>query len=239
MAHRIGVLGGMGPLATQYFLDIFFQRFVRDMSPVRDQDYPDMTILMESSTPDRTEAIKTNNPAAAEKINDDLKRLAEEGCRSIVVPCVTGHSLIEPKWFERGVIDIRSAVVEEYSSHKGARIAILATDGSLMSRVFEPLEKHFDLIYPEGTLQKDVMKVIYDSKGDNPDPTDCLNRMENIKYRMRQEGARFFVAGCTEIEMFVGMHNRTENMIMPMDCLCSVLLERLRSEKSIVNSSKN
>ncbi len=239
MAYRIGVLGGMGPLATQYFLDLFFDHFVRDMNPLKDQDYPDMTILMESSTPDRTDAIRNNNPAAADKINRDLRRLVRKGCAAIVVPCVTGHALIDPRWFDSGVIDIRAAVMEEFDRHEGEKVAVLATDGSIMSRVFKPLEKHFQLMYPDDDLQKDVMKVIYDSKGNNPDPTDCLNRIENIKYRMRQKGASLCLAGCTEIEMFVGRQNATDSMILPMDCLCTVLLEHYRIKKLIVKSVEN
>lgn len=229
----------MGPLATQYFLDIFFKHFVRDMQPVKDQDYPDMTIFMESSTPDRTEAIKTGNQAAGDKINRDLSRLVRQGCDSIAVPCVTGHSLIKSKWFESGVIDIRSAVMKEFDRHEGEKVAVLATDGSIISRVFEPFAKHFQLKYPDESLQKDVMKVIYDSKGDNPNPTDCLDRIENIKYRMRQEGAGLFLAGCTEIEMFVGLNNQTDSMILPMDCLCQDLLEHYRVKKSIVKTQKS
>ncbi|GEM_PF-2439281 len=239
MAYRIGVLGGMGPLATQYFLDIFFERFVREMKPKNDQDFPDMTILMECSTPDRTTSIKNGDNQAALRINGDLARLIKDGCESIVVPCITGHSMIEDRFFERAVIDLRRAAINEFSNHRGKKVGIMATDGSIMTNVFKPLEDHFELVYPDAELQKEVMKVIYDSKGDDLSPKKSLGIFERIKRKMKNKGAELYLAGCTEIEMFAGKHRLMDRMIMPMNCLCSELLSKIKAQNSIVNSVQN
>lgn len=236
MSFRIGVLGGMGPLATQYFLEIFFRRYIAEMNPTRDQDFPDMTILMESSTPDRTTAIRQNDPSASERINDDLARLVDEGCDSIVVPCFTGHSMIDDKWFELGVIDIRSAAIEQYADRKGAKVGILATDGSLMSGVFEPMSEHFELIYPDKRIQKEIMKLIYDTKGENPDVAGGLRRLENIENAMHHKGADLYIAGCTEIEMFAGMNCASQRMIFPMNCFCTLLMKKIKEKNTVVKS---
>ena len=50
---KMGILGGMGPMATSFLFD----RIVRHTEAARDQDHIDLVILNRATMPDRTRAI--------------------------------------------------------------------------------------------------------------------------------------------------------------------------------------
>lgn len=55
----LGVIGGMGPLATQ----VFYKRIIDRTEAACDQEHIDMIILNHASMPDRTAAIRTGDTA--------------------------------------------------------------------------------------------------------------------------------------------------------------------------------
>ena len=79
---KLGILGGMGPLATQ----LLYKMIIENTVASKDQEHIDMIILNHSTIPDRTEAIKSGN---VEKIlgilTDDAKFLEKGGCTSIAI----------------------------------------------------------------------------------------------------------------------------------------------------------
>ena len=55
--ETLGIIGGMGPLAT----DMFFNMVISKTDGDKDQDHIDMIILNHASMPDRTQAIKSGD----------------------------------------------------------------------------------------------------------------------------------------------------------------------------------
>ena len=104
---RIGILGGLGPLATRYFINLLFEEIIQQYHPTTDQQWPDMIVLIESTVSDRTLCIKSGDCSAGERINAALSQLSEQGCSPIAIPCFTAHALIDPAYFESGALDIR------------------------------------------------------------------------------------------------------------------------------------
>ena len=85
----LGVLGGMGPLATQ-----LFYRMLIDMTDAScDQDHLDMIILNHATMPDRTEMIRTGRTEElSQALMKDVKKLENTGRRPIAIPA------IHPTW---------------------------------------------------------------------------------------------------------------------------------------------
>ena len=52
---KLGVIGGMGPMATQ----LFYKNVIEMTDAKTDQEHIDMIILSHASVPDRTTAIKS------------------------------------------------------------------------------------------------------------------------------------------------------------------------------------
>ncbi|HUU45684.1 MAG TPA: aspartate/glutamate racemase family protein [Acidobacteriota bacterium] len=230
---RLGILGGMGPHATQHFMQVLLDTIARRRRPTHDQDYPDMTVFYENSTPDRTLAIKSDATEAAARINQHLAHLLSLGCHPVAVACITAHSLIEPEMFARGVLDFRDCLIRLYTELRDTAIAVLATDGSLATGVFVPLEKHFKLLYPNDTPQRSIMEAIYGPKGLKADPagsTVCRQALDRAIAAFEAQGAGAFLTGCTELEMFMAREYAHLRLLLPMVSLCEHMCDLLAED---------
>ena len=93
MAEKtLGILGGIGPLATVYFMDLI----VKMTDAVKDQDHISMIVLNHAAIPDRTEFILDNSkPNPLPVMIDDAKKLQAAGADYVVMPCNTAHYFYE------------------------------------------------------------------------------------------------------------------------------------------------
>ena len=133
--ERLGILGGMGPQATQVLYQWILDRTDADS----DQEHVPAVIISDTMMPDRTEAILSGHTdAVLLRLLADAKLLQSCGCGCIAIPCNTSHYF----WPQiQAAVDIpvlnmpRMAV--EALKEKGAKkAAVLATDGTLSTRVY-------------------------------------------------------------------------------------------------------
>ena len=85
---KLGVIGGLGPMATAYFLQLLTQ-----MSDAKsDQEHMEILLHSKPQIPDRTRFIlgqSGENPLPQMvEIGVDLK---SQGAEAIAIPCVTAH----------------------------------------------------------------------------------------------------------------------------------------------------
>ena len=85
---KMGILGGMGPMATSFLFD----RIIRHTEAASDQDHIDLVILNRASMPDRTEAIqKGTGESVIRQAVSDCKAMEQMGVEYIAIPCNTSH----------------------------------------------------------------------------------------------------------------------------------------------------
>ena len=85
----LGVIGGIGPLATAYFMELL----VNITEAHEDQEHIDTIIYSRPSIPDRTSYIlKKSKESPVNMMVDIGKRLQEQGASFITIPCITAHS---------------------------------------------------------------------------------------------------------------------------------------------------
>src|SRR5665647_2961848 len=88
----LGVIGGMGPLATQ----LFYRMIIEKNDAHFDQHHLNMIILKHASMPDRTKAIlKDDTEELYAKQLADAKALEELGVDFIAIPCNTSHYFVD------------------------------------------------------------------------------------------------------------------------------------------------
>ena len=100
--YRLGVLGGMGPQAT----NTFYQYIIDRTDAARDQDHVNALILSDSQMPDRTAAILGSEEARTEvhdRLLSDARLLENAGCTVIAVPCNTSHFFLDGVQQEIGI----------------------------------------------------------------------------------------------------------------------------------------
>ena len=83
----IGILGGMGPYATNYF----FKRMI-DLTPVNvDKDHFHTIIDNNVKIPSRTRAYKYNEQSPVNNMIHSINNLARIGCEYVMLPCNSAH----------------------------------------------------------------------------------------------------------------------------------------------------
>jgi aspartate racemase len=89
---RIGILGGMGPMASAEFVVELVKA-----TPARfDQEHFPTTLDSSPQIPDRPNAIYHDGPDPLPAIAEAIRRLENSGCAMIAMPCNTVHH-----WYDR------------------------------------------------------------------------------------------------------------------------------------------
>jgi aspartate racemase len=87
MKRTLGILGGMGPLAT-----VDFMRKVIDLTPAtRDQDHIPMVVASIPQVPDRTAAILGDGESPLPVMLDAIRLLNLAAVDAVAIPCNTAH----------------------------------------------------------------------------------------------------------------------------------------------------
>lgn len=196
----LGVIGGLGPMASAYFLQLLTQ-----MSDAQtDQDHMDILMYSRPSVPDRTKYIlgeSEENPVP------DLvmagKKLKEMGADILAIPCVTAHYF--HRELEDGIgLSVIHAVEETITcleEKKTTQVGILATDGTIQSGLFQNAleQRGIRPILPEAESQKRVMEIIYRQiKAGKSVDMECFYK---ISEEMTGQGAQVILLGCTELSL--------------------------------------
>ena len=90
--YRLGVLGGMGPQAT----NTFYQYIIDRTAARTDQEHISMLIFSDNEVPDRTAAILSGDvDPVYDRLLYGAKLLEQGGCTAIAVPCNTAHYFLD------------------------------------------------------------------------------------------------------------------------------------------------
>lgn len=196
----LGVLGGLGPMASVYFLQLIVQMSDADA----DQEHMEVILHSKPQIPDRTRYILgRSEDSPLPQMEEAGRGLAAQGAEVLAIPCITAHYFQEQLEAEVGV-PILHAIEETalYLEQAGiACVGILATDGTLTSRLFQTcLAEHgIGYILPGVEDQKAVMHLIYENvKAGKPVEFPMF---EAVSERLFAQGAQVILLACTELSL--------------------------------------
>jgi aspartate racemase len=206
--YRLGVLGGMGPQATNTFY-----QFIIDRTDARtDQEHVNALILSDSEMPDRTTAILGDEQARERvfrRLLSDAQLLENAGCTAIAVPCNTSHFFLD-RVQERLHIPVLHMIRETAKvlvSQGKKRPGILATDGTIQTQLYQKEFAAFGIeaVIPSPAAQKQVMSLIYDDikAGRDGDP----QKFADVHRDLLAQGCDCGVLACTELSVFATQHH--------------------------------
>ena len=195
----LGVIGGLGPMATAYYLELV----VRMTDVRRDQDHPEIILMNIPSIPDRTAYIlgkSEENPLIP--MVEAGKKMKELGATVVATPCVTAHYFHEDLQSGIGlpVIHVIRKTAELLCQAGVRQVGLMATDGTVQSGLYDAALKNAGIIplYPDPEEQKMIMSMIYDYVKAGKAFTD-LQRVNTMIDRLRKQGAQGLILGCTEL----------------------------------------
>src|SRR5438552_6897488 len=189
MKEILGILGGMGPLASAEFLKTIYDFNVGDV----EQDSPICVLYSDPTIPDRTDAIISGTEDIVfECLVKALETLYQLGVNKVVIACVTMHYFLPrlPTHLRQRVISLVDLIIDEVSM-TDERYLLLCTSG-------------WQLIGPQVVLPNDddqhfIQDLIHQKIKTNPSDDSLLQCFDALsrKYQIHS-----FIAG-TEIHLLV------------------------------------
>lgn len=225
MKKTIGILGGMGPLATADLYRKIIERTRAD----RDSEHIRVYIDGNAAIPDRTAAILHGGEDPVPEMLSALRHLEACGADCIIMPCNTAHYFL-PRLREQTALPIldmqriTAAVCRERFPGKTA--AILATDGTVQSGLYDRAldAEGVRWIHPGEYEQKTLMHLIYDVvKASRPMEPE-KERWDAILDTLRGQGADLFILGCTELPVLAGVLPSEGPFLDPTDELAKAAI---------------
>ncbi|BBQ00553.1 aspartate racemase [Burkholderia sp. SFA1] len=218
--QRLGVLGGMGPLATADFL----VKLIRATPAESDQEHMPVIVHNVPQVPDRSTAFLAGSDAPWPHLLDGLRTLEAAGCAAIAIPCNTAHVWHArlAKETARPVLHIGEAAVDALLRQcPGARrVGILATQATLQARIYhDPLAANgIESIAPDDALQAThVSAAIGAVKAGRIDDARLL--LTHAARALIASGADALLLACTEIPVALTGVSLGAPAIDPTDAL--------------------
>ena len=220
-----GILGGMGPLASAEFMRTIYEESLAET----EQESPLVVMLSDPAIPDRTECLLSGREdILMEHFQAAMGRLINFGVTRVVVPCLTIHPLIPrlPESWQRKIVSLvdvtLTGVLESNCRH-----LLLCTNGARNMGLFDRHElreaARDKILQVSEDDQEQVHRMIYEIKSRD----NAASHIPFVEGLLARYGVTSYIAGCTELHIFVKEHqratkrNRREFCIDPLTLVCS------------------
>ena len=218
MKKTIGILGGMGPLATA---DLF--RKIVIYTPAEcDNDHIRVYIDSNARIPDRTAALLHGGADPVPEMLSALRNLEACGADCIIMPCNTAHAFLPALQAETEIpiLDMLQITAETcISRYPNRTAAVLATTGTIQTGLYARAlgAYHVPFLDPDEAGQKELMRLIYDVvKPWRPIPPE-KEAWAGLLDSLRARGADYFILGCTELPVLAGILGVEGPFVDPTD----------------------
>ncbi len=220
MKYDLGIIGGLGPLASSYL----YEMITKNTKANKDQDHINIIILSHPSVPDRTDYIldhSKENPYPY--LLEDAKILQNLGVKMISIPCNTFcyfHAKLQNE-IDIPINNIVKNTVKYINENNYKTVAILATKGTIKSNLYQKELEKYNIKYICPKPDK-VMEIIYDyvKKGKEVKKEIFESITKDVK-------ADAFILGCTELSILKQKLNLNEKYIDPLEIETNNILKFL------------
>ncbi|HLL73472.1 MAG TPA: amino acid racemase [Pyrinomonadaceae bacterium] len=229
----IGVLGGMGPEATNQLCAL-----ITAHTPVsRDQDHIPVITFNNSLIPSRVQAVNGGGISPVPEMVRTAQVLERAGADMLLMPCNLAHFFIEE--IQAGVRIPLLDMIEETVKYtverypQCRRAGILASTPTIECGLYDKaFRKHsVRLLAPGAQDQEDrVMSAIYGEAG-----IKCGHKtapralLIEAAERLVVAGAEVVIAGCTEVSLVLTPENSPFVVIDPLEIIARVAVARAKS----------
>lgn len=200
MAKIVGILGGMGPLAT---VDLY--RKIIMATPARcDQEHLHVVIEADPTVPDRSAFLQGVGEDPLPALTRGAARLAAADVDLIAMPCNTAHAFL-PALRERVAVPFIDMIAETAARVRAdypeaRRVGILATAGTIGSSLYHAAlrERGLEPLQPTEAGQRLVSAAIAAVKAGDTSPAVGASLVE-ASHALIADGAEVLLAACTEL----------------------------------------
>lgn len=162
----IGIIGGMGPLASSGFVNYLYQKCHNKFSD--EQKFPRIILISDPTIPDRMESIKNNMAGKVTTILENkIQELLFLGATKILICCFTAHYFYT--WFSqksKNSILHLGTLIDNHLSQNQEKTLIIATKLLINSSL---IKSNF-AVYPNTIHLDEIHQIIYGIKCNGAKP---------------------------------------------------------------------
>ncbi|MEH7353754.1 amino acid racemase [Neobacillus drentensis] len=199
MKKIVGIIGGMGPLATVDLMN----KIISYTPAKKDQDHIHIIVDNYSQIPDRTTAILGIGTDPTPYIIQSAQRLEKAGADFLVMACNTAHFYFKSIKESVSIPILHMPLETARFLHVNdmRSVGLLATDGTITTKLYQHICQSYDInvIEPDMQMQKVVMEGIYAIKGSDIEKGRLY--LSRVADKLIKRGAEAIIAGCTEIPL--------------------------------------
>lgn len=200
----LGVLGGMGPLASAHFM----VRLTMLTPAERDQDHIPTILWSDPRIPDRIAGQRGTGPDPLPWLLHGISGLRQAGCGALVIPCNTVHGWYSPMAEAAEIpilhiVDAAAADLRRLGIGRGT-IGVVGTVPTLAMRLYQDRldAEGWDCIQPDAEqMQRLVLPAIAMVKVNRL--ADAFAPLVEVINSLAARGATAVVLGCTEIPLAI------------------------------------
>lgn len=223
MKKSIGIIGGMGPLATVNLM----QKIIKNDNGQNDQEFTHVYVDCNTSIPDRTEAILNNGANPLQQIVISARKLEKMGADILVMPCNTAHYFYDSiqQSVNIPLINMIEETCKELNKQNIKCVGLLATNGTIKSNIYAKTMKKYNikLVRPNKKEQEVITDIIYKCVKNNNFNYDISLFLKLVE-KMLSSGANKLVLGCTELPIIFEHYCLKYNTIDPTLILAKTAL---------------
>lgn len=228
----VGVLGGMGPLATADF----YAKLVRRTPARVDQEHLRVIIDSNPKIPDRTAGFQGQGPDPTPHLVATARALERAGAEVIAIPCNSAHVYLEQ--IRRGVRVPVLDIMEEVAAAVAAlrprprAVGLLATPGTIHARLYHRAlaSRGFDVVDPTTLEERAVLLAIKAVKAGDLGPA-VRKRVRDAAGALIRRGANAIVLGCTELPLVMGPQDAPVPVLDGTDLLAAATVREALPEE--------
>lgn len=236
VGKTIGILGGMGPLAT---IDLF-EKIVQHTPANNDQEHHRMVIYNNPKIPSRIEAIVEQKEDPLPEMIRSARLLEAAGVDFIVIPCNTAHFWYEKLQAEVKVpilhmIENTATVIQESYLELANQILLLSTTATLQQGLYQKAfhAKGMHLTIPKQDEQQIVAAAINEVKASRIQSNSQIGALNQMLARYRSKGIVAVLGGCTEIPLLFPYLDEGMEKLDPTLFLAKTAIGLAKEEKSL------
>lgn len=228
----LGILGGMGPLATAEF----YRRLVARTPAESDQGHLPVLMWADPAVPDRTAALLGQGPSPVPALVAGARWLRQAGARCVAVPCNTAHAYLEQVSKATGVevLDMVQAALrvaaDSVAGTSGTtRVGVLATRGTRRAGLYERAGARLgvDVLHVPVALQRAYVDPAIHAVKAGADLAGPEQRIAAAAGALKARGAQVVITACTEIPLVSGAAARIVPVVDSTDALVDAAVSRL------------
>lgn len=198
----IGIIGGMGPEASQSFYGLLIRHAQKDFHVEKNKDFPEI-YLASIPVPDFINSQKRQDEAL-EMLKDRVRRMDKLPISFFCLACNTAHLLLEElkKETDKPFVSLLEELPKFLKKEKVVKVGLLATPTVIRTKMYQRVlaDSGIETVVPNQRDEKLLGKIIGETvAGKNLEENRIF--IQNIARRLLNKGARAIAEACTEIPL--------------------------------------